>query len=137
MVSKDPYLEQNLQGFVDHVALLVRMNGHGKALSVIAEAKRRFGDDQAFLPSYIAIYLETRQPEMLVAALNRCAEVADPGLDERCRSALMTDTQQKKYSELSPADQAKVRAAFARSSAKARSGGLLSRIGDALNPPED
>ncbi|MGA9580679.1 MAG: M48 family metalloprotease [Allosphingosinicella sp.] len=136
-VSKDPYLEQNLQGFVDHVSLLVRMNNHGKALATIGEAKRRFGDDQAFLPSYIAIYFETRQPEMLIAALNRCTEVADPGLEERCRASMMTDTQQKKYSELSPADQAKVRAVLARTSAKARSGGLLNRIGDALNPSEE
>ena len=55
------------------------MNDHGKALDTIAEAKRRFGDDQAFLPSYIAIYYATRQLEMLIAALNRCVEVAVPG----------------------------------------------------------
>jgi hypothetical protein len=136
IILRDPYLEQNLQGFQAHVDLLVRMANYPKALAVIAEAKRRFNDDEAFLPQYIAIYMATKQTEMLVVTLNRCLDVADQGLEQSCRAAMLNDSQQKKMAELSPADQDKVDRALARASSKARSGGLLAQINDALTPDD-
>ncbi len=133
VVSRDPYLEQSLEGFVDHVTLLVRMRNFAKALAVIGEAKRRFNDDQAFLPQYIAIYSATKQTDMLVAMLNRCAEVADPTIEQGCRGAMLTDTQQRKFEELSPVEQSKVRTALARTSSKARSRGVIAQLNEALS----
>lgn len=133
VVSRDPYLEQSLEGFVDHVTLLVRMRNFAKALAVIGEAKRRFNDDQAFLPQYIAIYFATKQTDMLVLMLNRCAEVADPAIEQGCRGAMLTDTQQKKLEEMSPVEQAKVRTALARTSSKARSRGVIAQLNEALS----
>jgi hypothetical protein len=136
-LSGDPYLEQSLDGFRDHVSLLVKMGNYAKALAVIAEAKRRFNDDQAFLPNYVAIYSATRQTELLVMTLNRCSDVADPGIEQGCRGAMLTDSQQRRFDQLSPADQAKIQTALARTSSRARGRGLLARINDELNPDEE
>ena len=133
----DPYVEQTLEGFVAHVNLLVRMNNNAKAVAIIAEARHRFGDDDAFIPALVTIYTNTRQTDLMVATLNRCIDNPDPVVEQRCRSAMLTEAQQKKMEAMSPAEQAKVDATLSRSSSRATGGGLLQQIRDALHADPD
>ena len=127
-VSRDSYLEQNLEGFLEHVQLLVRMRSYDKALAVIAESKKRFGDDQAFLPDFIAIYAATRNNEAWASAIVRCGEVADPAIEQRCQGAMLSEAQQKKMEEMSPADRQRIESALARASSKPKGGGFLRQL---------
>lgn len=126
-VSKDAYLEQNLGGFQDHVDLLVKMHSYPKALLVIGEAKKRFGDDQAFLHNYIAIYAATNQTDLWAATMERCGQATDPTVLDRCRGAMLNDAQQQKLEAMAPADRARLESAMARQVNKPHTG-FLERI---------
>lgn len=118
----DPYLQQSLDGFNEHVKLLVRMKNYSKALNVIALAKGRFNDDNRFLPSLITIFAQTRNVDKLTDAVQRCYASSDPGLVQACEFAFMNPEQQDQFAALSPAEQAKLLSGIARASADSRKG---------------
>jgi hypothetical protein len=118
----DPYLQQSLEGFRDHVALLVVMRNYRKALAVVDLAKSRFQDDQAFLPSLIAIYAAANRTPELLDAITRCAKVQDEALSDSCDLALLDPAQQQKLAMLSPDEHAKFVSRLSSLAADARRG---------------
>jgi hypothetical protein len=111
---------QSLEGYRDHVKLLVRMKAWPKALTVVDEAKGRFGDDDPFLPSLITIYAQTAKPNQLAAAISRCLDTEDDALRKQCQYAMLSDEQLKQIDNLPPADRAKVEEAMDKTSDASR-----------------
>ena len=132
----DPYLQQSLEGFQDHVDLLVMMRNYRKALSIVELAKSRFGDDEAFLPNLITIYVQTRNKEQLLAAVTRCGAVQDSRLSNACNIALIDPAQQEQLALLAPADQAQLMSKIASASADARTGSSCSIFAALREPPK-
>ncbi|MFC3442054.1 M48 family metalloprotease [Sphingobium rhizovicinum] len=120
--TPDPYMQQSLDGFDEHVKLLVRMKNYTKALTVIAMAKSRFQDDNRFLPSLITIAAQTKDVDRLTDAVQRCYASSDPALVQACEFSFMNPQQQDQFAALSPADQDKLMGSLARASADARKG---------------
>jgi beta-barrel assembly-enhancing protease len=118
----DPYMQQSLDGFSEHVDLLLRMRNYTKAKSVIALARSRFADDDKFLPALITISAQTRDVNGLAQAINRCYSSDDPALVQQCEFAFMNPAQQDKFGQLAPADQDKLMNSASNASAKARKG---------------
>ena len=133
----DPYLQQSLEGFQEHVGLLLLMRNYNKALSVIGLAKARFGDDDGFLPALIAIYAQTNRKEQLIAAIDRCGAVQDDVLNRACDVALIDPRQQEKIALLPPDDRAKFMSKLASVSADARRGSSCGIVSNALGSTED
>lgn len=104
----DELYKQSLEGYVAHVTLLLKMKNYPKALSIIERAKDRFKDDTAFLPSLIAIYMQTKQTDKLATVITRCQDVEDDALSRKCTLAFYSDEQLKAYDALSPVEQAKL-----------------------------
>lgn len=118
----DPYMQQSLDGFYEHVHLLVRMKNYTKAKSVIALARARFGDDDKFLPALITINMQTRDVNSLAQAINRCYGSDDVVLVQQCEFAFLNPAQQEKFEQLAPADQDKLMKGVLKASADARKG---------------
>lgn len=118
----DSYMQQSLDGFAEHVDLLLRMRNYAKAKGVIVLAKSRYGDDDRFLPAMVTMALQARDVPALTAALARCQQSEDNALVENCELAFINPAEQEKYALLAPADQDKVQMVIARASAEARKG---------------
>jgi Zn-dependent protease with chaperone function len=133
----DILFSQSLEGFRDHVRLLVRIKNYSKALATIQEAKRRFEDDDPFLPSLVTIYVQTRKSDLLVAALSRCMETEDENLRKQCQYAMFNDEQLKVVDQLSPADRDKVEVAMAKTSDASRRSSWLQNAMTQATTKED
>lgn len=136
-VGADRWLEQSLDGFRDHVGLLVRMKNYTKALAMVEEAKRRFSDSDAFLPFLIRIYRVTNKGELMAAAVGQCSETEDDVLRNQCREAILTEQEWQKFEQMSPAEQAEVRRALVKIDSKAQSGNFLKTISEAMKPQSE
>lgn len=133
-VGADRWLEQSLDGFRDHVGLLVRMKNYTKALAMVEEARRRFSDSDAFLPFLIRIYRVTNKLDLMAAAVGQCSETEDDVLRNQCREAILTPQEFEKFEQMSPAEQAEVRRALVKIDSKAQSGNFLKTISEAMKP---
>ncbi len=120
--SGDPYLEQSLDGFADHVDLLVRTKNYAKATQVIALARSRFNDDDRFLAPLITIGLQTHNNPMLIDAVKRCAATEDQAVRASCNVAFLGPDQTAAFDKLDPAAQDKVLRAYDEASANVRKG---------------
>lgn len=118
----DAYLEQSLDGFADHVDLLLKMKNYTKASAVIALAKTRFHDDDRFLPALITIAVQTRNNPALLDAIRRCGATEDVALRDSCNVAFLGPDQRDVFDKMAPADQDKVLNAFDLASADVRKG---------------
>jgi len=126
--AADPYLQQSLEGFRDHVTLLALMRNYTKALNVIAMAQSRFADDEAFLPALITIYAQTNRKEQLLDAITRCGRVQDSNLSRACDVALIDPAQQERLVLLPPDDYNKLMSGLASATADARRGSSCSLV---------
>ncbi len=118
--TQDILFMQGVDGYRDHVRLLVRMKAYEKAFKVIAEAKDRFGDDDPFLPSLITIYAQTNKPTQLVATIARCMDTENDALRKQCQYAMLNDEQLKLIDDMAPADRARVEEAMDKTSDASR-----------------
>lgn len=104
----DPYFGQSVDGFQAHVDLLIRARKFARALIVIAETKRRFGDDDGFLPKLVQIHTLTNNAAQLVATLTRCEQLQSQKVAQQCFGALGRDADGKDQLVLSAADREKM-----------------------------
>jgi Zn-dependent protease with chaperone function/predicted house-cleaning NTP pyrophosphatase (Maf/HAM1 superfamily) len=136
-VRFDIFTTQNIEGFREHVEMLVEHGAYAKALSVIADAKSRFGDDDAFLPYMVTIYVQTRKTAELMAVNARCAALSDPRLHDDCIRALYSPAQQAKLDQLSPGDRAKVERQLEQKADEGRRASFWSNLANSLKAPAD
>lgn len=120
----DPYLQQSLIGFSEHVDLLIRMKNYPKALKVIATAKSRFHDDDKFLPAMVTIYMQTKNVKSIAETLARCQKTEDETTRQACTFAFMNPEQQDLYDKLAPADQSTIDKALSSAGASVRTGSV-------------
>jgi len=118
----DAYLQQSLDGFSDHVKLLVRTRNYTKALDTIDRAKKQFGDDDKFLPELITIYVQLKKTNELVDAVKRCSQLEDTVLQARCDWAFVEPGLRDKVEAMSPEDQSKLEEALATTRGETRKG---------------
>ena len=116
----DPLYRQSLEGFQEHVRLLVTVKKYPRGLAVIKEAKARFDDDVAFLPELVTIYARTRQQESLFASLGRCQLSEDKNLAQRCNIALLDDQTQLAFNAADPETRAKFEMELAKATEQTR-----------------
>lgn len=133
----DVFTTQNIEGFREHVAMLVEHQSYPKALTVIADAKARFGDDDAFLPYLVAIYVQTRKIPELMAVSARCSALNDPRLNDDCVKAMYNPKQLAKLEQLSPDDRAKVERQLERKVDETRRASFWKAIADGIKAPTD
>ncbi|HUD31036.1 MAG TPA: hypothetical protein VMQ93_19400, partial [Novosphingobium sp.] len=117
------YMQQSLDGFAEHVELLLRMKNHAKAKTVIALARSRYGDDERFLPAMITIAVQARDVPGLTSALTRCQMSEDKALVQACEIAFLNPEQREAFDQLAPADQDKITLALSKVSSDARKSG--------------
>lgn len=110
----DPYYGQSIDGFQDHVDLLIRATKFRRALDVIAETKRRFGDDDGFLPRLVQIYTLTNNGPQQIAALARCGQLESQRVAEQCLDALSRDANGEDKMVMSAEDREKRNALVAK-----------------------
>lgn len=110
----DNYYGQSIDGFQDHVDLLIRATKFRRALEVIAETKRRFGDDDGFLPRLVQIYTLTNNGTQQVAALARCGQLQSQKVAEQCLGALSRDANGEDKMVMSAEDREKRNALVAK-----------------------
>ncbi len=127
---------QSLEGYRDHVRLLLKMKAFPKALATIDEAKLRFNDDDAFLPALITIYAQTNKPGQLAAAISRCMDTEDDALRKQCQYAMLNDEQMKQVDSMLPADRALVETAMQKSSDATRRANWWQTISSQLAAPQ-
>ncbi len=135
--TNDQYLEQNLLGFTRHVELLIEMKSYSKALSVIDVASGRFGDDYAFLPAKIRIYIAQKDVEGIAATLATCAGSDDEGLARQCNEAIIGPGQEEQMALLSPVEKAKIDRERAKLSSAAESKNFWDTIAASLKASEE
>ena len=107
-VEDDPFMRQSLEGYLEHVSLLTAHGSYPKAKLKIAEAERRFGDHEPFLPDLIFMALKGGKEEEMQAYLDECRKVQDDGLWERCRIAILDESHKAQLEKLSPEQRAKL-----------------------------
>lgn len=110
----DPYYGQSIDGFQDHVDLLIRATKFRRALDVIAETKRRFGDDDGFLPRLVQIHTLTNNGPQQIAALARCGQLESQKVAEQCLGALSRDANGEDKMVMSAEDREKRNALVAK-----------------------
>ncbi|WP_394761269.1 M48 family metalloprotease [Phenylobacterium sp.] len=108
LVEDDPFMRQSLEGYLEHVSLLTAHGSYPKAKLKIAEAERRFGDHEPFLPDLIFMALKGGKEEEMQAYLDECRKVQDDGLWERCRIAILDESHKAQLEKLSPEQRAKL-----------------------------
>lgn len=121
-VPPDPYMQQSIEGFGEHVDMLLRARNYAKAKKVIDLARSRFDDDEPFLPAMVAIAIQTNDLKGAGDALLRCYESDNPTLGNACEFAFMNGEQQDKFALLPPADQDSLLRQINKASADARRG---------------
>ncbi|WP_214652154.1 M48 family metalloprotease [Novosphingobium jiangmenense] len=121
-VPPDPYMQQSIAGFGEHVDMLLRARNYAKAKKVIDLARNRFGDDEPFLPAMVAIAFQTKDAKGGTEALLRCYESDNPTLSNACEFAFMNGEQQDQFALLAPADQDSLLRQINKASADARRG---------------
>ncbi len=100
--------DQSIDGYVDHVDMLVEAKRYDRATQVIKAALARLdNDDKPFLPDLITISLQTGKQQDGINYLSQCVGYSDPGLTRLCVDAAsgLTEEQRKK---LSPGQQAQL-----------------------------
>jgi len=80
----DANLDQTLDGFRDHILMLVRQGDYKHALQVIDLYQSRSKTDKDFLPQLIRISFKLGQNEKALAYLDRCLALEDPPLRQSC-----------------------------------------------------
>jgi len=88
--------DQSYDGYVDHVRMLSDAGETDRALLVIEDGTRRFGDDKPFLSMLIAIAKQTGHVNSANAYLQRCLETGDDNLKKDCQTAMGDDGAQAK-----------------------------------------
>lgn len=126
--AREELFNQSLDGFSDHVSVLLKIKSYKRALEVIALAKSRFGDDDKFLPALITIYIQTRQTDLAVAHINRCYAIEDAALTKYCQYSIFDERQQALIEAMLPADRAKFERESAKPSYLTKGGDLLKSL---------
>jgi len=116
------YYGQSLEGFSEHVDLLIEMKKFPRAMTVIAEAKARSGDDDYFLPQLVRIARDTNNSNQLIAAMNRCLDSPQTKLKDMCKAQFFVDAEGKPVT-VSAGESDKVNAIFQRISDDSRGSG--------------
>jgi predicted Zn-dependent protease len=107
-VIRDAYLQQSLSGYAEHVQLLSGHNLFPKARLKISEAEHRFGDHEVFLPDLIFMDFRSGQLDAMNAHLDECRHTQDDALWERCKYAILDESQKAQMEKLDPSSRAKL-----------------------------
>lgn len=135
--ADNPYLAQSLQGFKEHIDLLIHMGNVRRADEVIGIAAVRFGDDQAFLPQRLRMAAKRRNAEAILAVMTKCAATADPELIAACEAELGGPDVTAVYDQLTPLEKQKINEERARVRHSSQSNGLMGKLTRALGGSDD
>jgi predicted Zn-dependent protease len=100
--------DQSIDGYLDHVEMLIGAKRYDRASQVINGAMARLNnDDKPFLPALITISMQTGKQQEGINYLSQCIGYSDPGLTQECSDAAsgLTEDQRKK---LTPDQQAQL-----------------------------
>jgi hypothetical protein len=100
--------EQTVDGFTDHVSLLVMMKRFDAASALISRAEARFGDHKPFLPSMVAMAAARKDGKAEVSAFEECMDSQVETLRRACRAALLGPNGEAKLDHLSEEDRARM-----------------------------
>lgn len=112
--STDPYYGQGHDGFQEHVNLLIRAGRFRRGLLVIEEAKRRFGDDAAFLPQLFQLHYLRGDSTAATAAVVRCADQTDVRIKDQCFSKYSQTQNGQSFDVMAAADKDKMGTAISK-----------------------
>jgi Zn-dependent protease with chaperone function len=132
--------DQTIDGYQDHVEMLVDIGNYAKAAAVTRAAVARYKDERPFLPSLITISLRTGPKETTEAYLQKCMATESNELKDACMYAMFNPQDQKRYDGLPPHTRAVADAEMSKRIARAStedSSSSLSGVGDffkGLNP---
>ena len=80
--------DQSVDGYLDHVRMLYRVQQNDHALQIIQQGVAAFGnDDKPFLSLLIAVSLQAGKPDDAQRYLGECLMAGDEGLASDCRLA--------------------------------------------------
>jgi len=88
--SPDIFFSQSIDGYRDHIALLIRDGRFEAALDLLKVADQRIAND-ALLPSRINIYAQSGRSADLISSIQRCLDSETPGVATQCKIALLSD----------------------------------------------
>jgi hypothetical protein len=114
--ATDPFMQQGLSGYEEHVSLLASHGEYAKSKLKIAEAEHRFGDHEAFLPDLIYIAMKSSRVDDMQVYLDECRQVEEDALWERCKRALLDESVRVKIDSLAPAERDKAERVLERTS---------------------
>jgi Zn-dependent protease with chaperone function len=80
--------DQTVDGYIDHVRMLLRTRQNDRAFAVIREGVSRFGNDEKpFISLEIAVARQAGRDDEVDDALNRCSSYNNPALTKDCELA--------------------------------------------------
>ncbi|MBN9319291.1 MAG: M48 family metalloprotease [Caulobacterales bacterium] len=94
--------DQTLDGYQDHVQMLIDTGSLARAGAVIKEATARYKDERPFLPALITISLRTGQKEATSSYMQKCMATESAELKTACVFAMYDARSQKQYEALPP-----------------------------------
>ena len=125
--------DQTVDGYQDHVEMLVDRGNYAKASAIIKAAVARYKDERPFLPPLITISLRTGARDATQTYLQKCMATESNELKDACMYAMFNPADQKRYDSLPPHTRALADAEMSKKIARAstdESSSMLSGVGD-------
>ena len=135
--ADNAYLAQSLEGFIEHVDLLIAMRNQRRANEIITLAAGRFGDDNAFLPQRVRMAMANGNADAIYAAMALCTKTQDVGLIGRCEAEIGGPEVEAAYAGMTPIEQAQIDKARVLARQGSQSKGFWDSVGKMLGGKDD